>query len=181
MKKDRIALQDELREIAPRLADLQARGDGHTVPPDYFEQLENRVFQRIDALGERRLPTEPVRKSASARVVNLRWITAVAASLSLALGAWWFMRPQPGPAVPENYAELAAKLTAEDAEIYVRKNLQEFETATLATYAIVEAPAAPQAAPAPPRTPDLLHDLNPDELDLLLNDLSDEELEAILL
>jgi hypothetical protein len=181
MKKDRKALQDELRELSPRLADLQSRGDGQTVPPGYFDQLEGRIFQRIEDSGDRR--TAQPAKLPSARIITMRWMTAVAASLSLVLGAWWFLKPSPQPVVPGNYADLAATLTAEDAEAYIMNNLLEFETITLVSYVIVEEPEDHTDTPAPETKTrsgqiDLL---STDELDLLLREMSDEELEAILL
>jgi hypothetical protein len=183
MEKDKNNIREELQGLSPFLADLHSKDSGQKAPEDYFDQLESEVFRKIEEGGyQREAPTgsTPVWRGLIA-IRRSRFAMAAAAVFALVFGAWWFFRMQPAssPAVPENYQELAAALTAEDAAAYIAGNIHEFETATLETYVAVE-PAAESTPERPSKRARPLEDLSEEQLDLLLQDLSDEELEEIL-
>jgi anti-sigma-K factor RskA len=185
MQKDSKNIREELQNRSPLLAELQSKYSGQKVPDGYFDQLESELLRKIEENDYPKAATTagktPVWRSMSA-VRGTRFAMAAAAVFVLVFAAWWFFRIQPGqPAVPHNYRELAANLTAEDAAAYVESNIHEFETTTLANYAAVEPTAAPKSASERTAKRALsLEELSEEQLDLLLQDLSDEELEEIL-
>lgn len=169
-------LQDELREISPLLGDLKSRGnDAFRVPEGYFSGLENEVFATIDAIGACR---KPVPETAfSARVGQ--WLAAIwppklalamAGTFALALGAWWLLRPAPdAPA-----AVAAVEISEEDAESFVLAHVADFEPTQLVPENVED-------------LPNPIHEsieknggIHDNDLELLLDDMTDEELEELL-
>jgi hypothetical protein len=191
MKKDRIELQEELKQHAPSLLDLLDKGSGQTLPPNYFEQLEQSVFEKIKA--EEPTLTHTFPKKGGAKILGFprMAVLSIAATFTLILASLWFFRSSQDTQYLNNYQELASTLTAQDAESYILENIHEFETSSLESYVSIPEPTKeiiqspkPSETPAsqsPNPTDALLDDLSNEELDLLLNDLSDEELESIIL
>jgi len=177
--------QAELQDLSPRLANLRGKSDGQQVPDGYFDQLEAAVFQKIEdqgyaPVGVSSQGDRPTR-SGFRILRNPRLGIAAAAMVSLAIAAIWFFRMQPtDPAVPENYRELAAALSPEDAATYIAGNIHEFETAALENYAAAESSAAETAAEPLAKQPLPAEALPAAQLELILQDLSEEELEIIL-
>lgn len=175
-------LDDELDDLAPRLREMRQRGDGFQVPPGYFEGLEKDVFRQIDALGARR---KVVTAPAAQRTSVWSWFwqprLGLALGLLLALVAviWWWRPPGEQP------ADLAqTEISAEDAEAYLLDNLSEADPDLLASClsleesADMEAAGQPAAGPSPTPVPDA--DISPEEIQHLLDDMTDEELEELL-
>jgi hypothetical protein len=178
-------LQAELQNLSPRLAGLQGNAGGQQVPNGYFDELEAAVFQKIEDQGYAPAAASsqgdrPTR--AGFRILrNPRVGIAAAATLFLAIAAAWFFRLQPtDPAIPENYRELAAALSPEDAAIYIAGNIHDFETAALENYAAAEPGAAETIAAPPAKRTQPAEELPAAQLELILQDLSEEELESIL-
>lgn len=181
MTKDKESLQNELRELSPWLHAQKNQADGFQTPTGYFEQLQEQVFEKLDADGGRRKPGS---LSSSGRLRSLfgglyqaRLGIAVAAALTLVLGAWWFFRP-----APEAAAVASVELSAEDAEAYLLENLLEFDAEQLAMQLPGDEAVDPEALPAEGQNPKTAppNDAVPEELEQLLNDMSDEELEELL-
>lgn len=180
MKKE--TLNDELRDLSPLLhAQLHMRSDdGMKVPNGYFDDLEDRVFQRLEQEGALRSPApSPMRVWFSRRTL----LTAAASvALLLAVGTWWMLR-QP----EEQSLALTEKpeLSPEEVESYVLQNIHEFEAEQLATLASNDLPSAkpqgntnqPNRRETRPTTPEF----SEEELESILLDMSDEELENLLL
>lgn len=169
-------------ELPPFLKDLKEKGDGFNVPEGYFEELEDAVFDRLNAVGDL---GKPVYKPVKTRRLFPLFIRpgvslALAAALALILTAVWFVR-QPTTPVQEN-AFASTDLTEDDIETYVLENLHEFEPEQLASLT----PDVPEEEPElPAATPDkksksAIDELHPDDLEKVLDEMTDEELEDIL-
>lgn len=174
------SLKDELGRISPRLSGLKTGEQGFQVPDGYFDAFEYRLMDRISADGiQRHVPVQTPARAVK-RVMMYRWIGAAAAVLTLVFAAIWFFRPAP-TATPQ-YA--AAQLTDEDIEAYLMKNMQDFEDDQLALLREEEATPTETQLPAPGKTikhtKDSLNDISPEDVDHLLNDMTEEELKAIL-
>ncbi len=177
--------QAELQNLSPLLAGLRGKTDGQQVPDGYFDQLEAAVFQKIEDQGyaPAAASSQGDRPTRSGfRILrNPRLGIAAAAMLSLAIAAIWFFRLQPtDPAIPENYRELAAALSPEDAATYIAGNIHEFEAAALENYAAAASSAAETTAEPPAKRTLPAEELPEAQLELILQDLSEEELESIL-
>jgi hypothetical protein len=100
--------------------------------------------------------------------------------LAMILAAVWFFRvPEP---VAQETPMASYELTEDDLEAYVLENVHEFDTEQLASLSTVEMEPLNEAAnPETPvkkrSTPETLH---PDDLDEILDEMTDEELEQIL-
>lgn len=173
--KDKILLNEELKGLSPWLHDLKQRGDGFQVPEGYFDTLEDSVFSRIDAAGNRRAPGLTAKKGGG--FFSLRAISAAAAVLAVVLAATWLFRGRPA----ELPAAVVPELSEEEIELYVLENIRDFDPAQLASLSPEETEALPPAQPESQRkTEDLLDELSEEELELLLKEMSDEELENML-
>ncbi|MCC6460556.1 MAG: hypothetical protein IT260_08810 [Saprospiraceae bacterium] len=187
--KDKNALHDELNELSPLLKRFKEQNDGAQVPPGYFDQLEDDVFRQLDAIGARHKPpvfaAQQQQRSWWQRLQSWwqpRLAVAFAGVLVLALAGWWYVQPAANPQ-PGDLAGL--ELSAEDAEAYLLDNVLELEPAQLAlalpseewpAIRLESEPSSPQnTAPA-------VHEIqiHPDDLEDVLNDMSDEELKELL-
>ncbi|HNG90548.1 MAG TPA: hypothetical protein PK858_10095, partial [Saprospiraceae bacterium] len=168
-------IQDELRGLAPWLHDLRqpAPEDGFQVPEGYFESLEHRVLARIEQKGPGTLPALTARRGGGWLTARRMW-AAAAATVALA-SAFWLLRPAPA-------AQDALALTDEEVEAYVVDNLHEFEMEQLAALSdAADSPDTPLSTPdARPAAPAAEEDFSPEDVDKLLQDMSEEELEEIL-
>ncbi|MEO6759727.1 MAG: hypothetical protein ABIO24_09765 [Saprospiraceae bacterium] len=182
-------IDDELRKISPFLRDLKARGDGFQSPPGYFDALENQVFDRLEQL-EPRQPLTGWRTTTGGRLrrwlLQTRTLTAMAAGLVLIAAALWFFKPT---TVVEQQSTLAQvsmpELSEAEIESYVLENIREFDTEQLAALPpVVVVDHGPELPPSstPHRTKrqQALDNVRPEDLENLLNDLSDEDLEKLL-
>ncbi len=179
MKKEN--LDDELKNLPPFLKDLKAKGDGFNVPEGYFEEMEEAVFARLKASGDLGRSTMKVVKRPGMFPIFIRprTATALAAALALILAAVWFFR-QPGAIEP--LPLVSTELTEDDIETYVLENLHEFDPAQLAALTPDEtAEPAEQFTPGTTKKKSSAsEELQPDDLDKILDEMTDEELEQIL-
>jgi hypothetical protein len=178
MKKE--DLDKELQEHAPFLSDLKQKGDGFKVPEAYFDGLEDAVFARLEASGDAGRPKIKVvkRPLLSVSFIRPKAAMAYAAAMVLVLTAVWFFR-QPATVQPLPY--VSVELTEDELETYVLENLNEFEPEQL----VALTPEAPntmeETIPGKPgKNLENSNELHPDDLDKILDEMTDEELEQIL-
>lgn len=182
MEKETNKIREELQSLSPVLTELHAQPGGQKIPEGYFDELESAIFRKIEENGYTRARPEGDGAAAARKGFSFlriaRPAVAAAAAIALVAAAWWFIQRQPGTSdLPENYQEMAANLSAEDAAAYIAYNIHEFETTTLENYAAIEPTVLPES---PEKTDPTLEELSDRQLDLLLQDLSDEELKEIL-
>lgn len=187
-KEDR--LQDELNEQAPLLNSLRGGGSGLQVPDGYFEELETSVFRQLDALGAKRKPLVSPQTGRSwwqwlQHLWQPRFALALAGVVTISLTAWWYFRPQTA-VFPESQIA-AIPLTADDAEAYLLDNLMELEPEQLALALPAEnlpVIAIEPAENANNSSPEIKHreiELSHDDLEDILRDMTDEELEDLMM
>lgn len=185
--KDKDRLHEELNEHAPFLNKLRENGSGMQAPERYFEELETEVYRQLEAIGAKRKPVQPLpRPSLWQQLENLwqpRMALAFAGVAALTLAAWWYFQT---PATSLSDQALAAELiTPEDAASYLMANLGELEPQQIAMALPSEElppimlehtdPGAESGQPTKPL------ELRPEDLDDLLQDLTDEELKELML
>ena len=173
-----------MENLSPELSDLKRRSDGFRLPDGYFEGLEDAVFSKIDAMGSHRQPVFSTIKGGGLRSWLLRpqVMIAAAAVIAIVLAAKWFFIPRPVPAVAP--VPVAAQPLSEEEmiEAYVLENIRDFDVNQLAAYA----PENEEETIAKPEEDQHikqhrpLDGLSPEEVDMLLKEMSDEELENML-
>lgn len=182
MKKG--SVNKELENLSPELNGLKRRDDGFRLPDGYFEGLEDAVFSKIDATGSSRPPAFSTVRGGGLRswLFRPQAMIAAAALFIIVLTAKWFFIPRPAPAIAP--APVAAQPLSEEEmiEAYVLENIRDFDVNQLAAYA-PEDEQEPVAQPEEDqhikqRRP--LDGLSPEEVDMLLKEMSDEELENML-
>lgn len=176
MKK--VNLDEELREISPFLHDMKKRGDsdGFRLPDGYFANMEDEVFATLDSIGARRKPV-PV-PGFGQRLAG--WLAgfwqpklalAFAGMLAVAVSAWWLLHPNPAD-LPAQFA--AVEISEEEAETFVLAHVGDFEPHQLA-------PDSPEDLPNPIKESlEKDNSLRPEDVEHLLDDLTDAELEELL-
>jgi hypothetical protein len=173
-------LDDELKNLSPFLRDLKRKKEPLKVPDGYFEQMEQSVFQKLEAAGAQRKPVLRPQKSLQARLFNPRLMMAAAAAISIALAAWWFLMP-PTAMAPPNL--MAMDMSDEELESYLLENIHEFDLDQLASLDQEELPVenTPTTSPEPAsKSKPNLDDLKLEDVESILKDMSDEELEQLL-
>ena len=176
MKKDNTSTPD----TPPFLQDLHVKGTGFSLPEGYFDDLESSVMARLEAAGDLKRPLLLVTKRPGlfASLIRPPMLWASAAALVLLLAAVWLIRT---PSAPVNQTGLAAgELTEEDIEQYLLDNATQFEPVQLAALskeAVTVAPDTPVKGKPIQHTP---LELRPEDLNYILDEMTDEELEQIL-
>lgn len=178
------SLHKELEELSPRLSEMKQQNDGFRTPEGYFEGLEEAVFRKIDASDLQREPVLNAKRSGGLR----RWLfrpkvmVAAAAVFVIVLSAKWFFSPKPAPLTP-TLPVVAQQLTEEEMiEAYVLENIRDFDVDQLAALAPEPEPLndTPQTQGLQGKKSPSIDDLSAEELELLLKEMSDEELESLL-
>jgi hypothetical protein len=177
MKKEN--LDDELKLLSPFLHAQKKQNEGFQVPKDYFDTLEDSVFKQIDATGGRRIQSEqPAASSWSVRLFRPRILMAAAAVLTLLFAAIWFFKPAAPTSSLAPYAHVEP--SEEELERYLFDNIHEFEARQLASIpneiAEVSEEHESTGTPSSSNKPEL----RPEDVESLLDDMSDEELEDLL-
>lgn len=175
MDDTKSSVQEELSQLAPWLRDVRqaAAHDGFQVPEGYWEGLEDRVMARIHA--EVASPAPVLTARPGGRWWRARPLWAAAAAVTAVAAALWLLRPAPPASVA------AVDLSEEEVAAYVVENVQEFDVEQLATLPHsdwAETDLTPQNLP--PASPTSEETLHPEDVELLLRDMSEEELESIL-
>ena len=184
--KEKERLQEELNKHAPLLQPLREREDGLQVPPGYFDNLEAGVFRQLDAIGARRKPLAPMARpglwNRLQALFQPRTALAFAGVLALMLAAWWYFGPQQSGGTQTALSDISA----EDAEAYLFDNALELEPEQIALalpaddLPLITIQAPENAASGDPATPVKELQLSPDDLNELLDDMSDDELKELL-
>ena len=172
-------LKEELEGLSPFLQQQKQRPESMHVPADYFDQLEDAVFSKLESEGALR----PALTARSGGILRALWKprmwAAAAAVAVIAVASWWMIRPQPLSPVPdEMYTET---LTEDEIEEYVIDNITEFDSEQLAAIA-PEPDLSETANTTLQETTDskALDDISPAEMENLLQQMSEEELESLL-
>lgn len=184
MKKEN--LDEELGKISPWLNDLKSKGEGFELPEDYFQEMEDSLFARIEAAGPLERPVlKPVKKEGLfASFIRPRTAMAYAAALAVVLAAVWLIRLQTTKA-PETVVA-SAELSEEDIESYLLENVHDFDPEQLAALDSAEPGGKEEeSAPAPAnpgkKTKTVHHEeLQPEDLEHVIDEMSEEELEKML-
>lgn len=172
------SLDDELKNISPWLHDMKQPDDGFRVPDGYFGTLEARVFARLEAEGLRQAPKNMYAKHGGQWYRRPRMMWAAAASVCAVFAAIWLLRPQPVAVVA------SVDLSAEELEEYVLDNVHEFDLEQLASIPKEDVAEAvepnTQPSDSQKKNSTIGDEFAPEDVEKLLNDMSEEELESIL-
>lgn len=127
-------LQKELDNQSPFLAKMKRNGRGFEVPKDYFKKLPDEIIRQFSIDNQPITPNNEVKTS---------WLTGVLANLA------WLLQPRPAMAfvsvlllifaglfllkTPDNSAMTTSlsEISMEDLELYLSKNIDEFDAETL--------------------------------------------------
>lgn len=173
-----VNMEDELKKEAPELHEMRRHNDGFKLPDDYFGSFEDRVFGRIESAGIQRNAAQQAVKRTARRVSMPHMLLAAAAVITLLLAAVWFFKPT--PAIEQPVASV--ELSEEEIETYLLENVQDFEAEQLAMLPDEEEQETTQPATKTPdkKSDDPLEDISPEDVEHILNDMTEEELEEIL-
>lgn len=191
MKRDKELLDKELEDLSPYLLNLRSQDDGFRLPANYFETLEDEVFQQIDAIGARRQKRTAGSRSGFWSIIAGLWQPRLALALGTVLvaafAAWWIWRPQPAPNAELPLAVRHEEPTPDELEAYVMENVLDFEPDQLAALAITDEASQEPSSISNPGNKSIpkpaskaTDDLSPEQLEILINDLTDEEIEKML-
>ncbi|MFN0213542.1 MAG: hypothetical protein ACKVT2_04745 [Saprospiraceae bacterium] len=175
MKKE--ILDDDLPIF---LKELKEKGEGLKIPEGYFEAMEEAVFARLKSAGDLDRPVMKLAKRPGFKFyVRPRTATALAAALALVLAAVWFFSQ---PTVVQPLPLVSTELTEDDLESYVLENVHEFDLEQLA--ALNGPKSVNSYEESTPGTPKknraASDDIRPEDLEKILDEMTDEELEQIL-
>jgi hypothetical protein len=174
-KKDEVP--DELSEHAPFLQTFKKADDGFRLPDGYFDSVEDSVFRQLEAIGATRHAPAPKPRPSLWQVLQSLWqpriALAFAGILTVALTAWWLFRPT----TDGLQAPLTNQMVSvEDAASYLLENPMELEPEDLAVvFPEEQLPAIMLENGTSNSTEDGIR-LAPEDLELLLRDMTDEEL-----
>ncbi len=174
MKEENI--HDELRSLSPLLSSLKEKNDPHRLPDGYFDQLESSVFQRLEAEGLR--VSVPETKSGWSVWLSPARLAAAAAAVAVLITAVWWLRPTDTPALTQT--DTLEEITPEMAEAYIQENILDFEEDLLTANldngeSNTSEELLPEPKPKNSKKPPV-----EDDLDQILDDLTEEELEDLL-
>ncbi len=175
------SLEEELKALSPLLREQKRRPTDMQVPPGYFEHFEDAVFSRMEAEGATRPALTAHPGGLLRHMPKPRMWAAAAAVVAIAATSWWMLRPGTNAPIPtETYAET---LTEEEIEAYVLENITEFDSEQLAAVEPMPAQELPEATSG--SYPDdnaakAVDDISPEEMENLIQQMSEEELESLL-
>jgi hypothetical protein len=179
LKMNKEALNDELNPLSPTLRDLKQQDDGFRLPEGYFEAMEAAVLSRVEASDTRRKPVLAGRKGGLwGRLLHPKAMWAAAAALALMLAATLFLRSPNATTTNSDWA--SEELTEEDIEAFLLDNISDFETEQLFTLTTSATLSSSQPNATIPDNNLLIEDLSTEEIELMLKELSPEELETLL-
>ena len=122
--KDTNAIKEELKEIAPILAQQKGKNEPFQVPDNYFKVLEEQLLDAIEATDKTPL-YQPTRK--------IIWLStsilSKAATIALLVGGSFIFWQQNRPSINMDTAFSSEELTT-----YIADNIQEFDEDFLLDY-----------------------------------------------
>jgi hypothetical protein len=174
MRNRKTAVQEELEQLSPMLARLKEQQSQRAgqVPPDYFEELPEKLLARIRA--EESAVAPPARP--------LRWMgrspwgyaASMAAAIALLLlGGYWFW---PSPKAPAQPLAALDDLSQEGLTLYIQEHIETFDWELILEAVAMQADDLPRLELLPNENPDHLAPY----LDEALEGLSLRELEELL-
>jgi hypothetical protein len=165
--------KEELKRISPFLTEIKTKATTETSPEGYLESLESKIYERLKAEGFAR------KQPSSALKLNLspfQQLSAIAATLIFLVAAVWFIQTGSPFGPNKNHT---AELTGAEIEDFVVENIHQFEPDLLVDMPASEIyPESEKSAPGGIRNSDT--EFPPEDLDGLLQDMSDQELEQLL-
>lgn len=135
--KNREELNKELGELSPFLLEMKNKSEGFKVPDNYFANLSDEVWQRLQAEKQAARPVQatPAQPSlwmqlrqAWQFLLQPQYALALASVAIVIIAAIFLLRPS------SNETPLA-QISAEEAQQYLSNNIDEFDTALLAELA----------------------------------------------
>ena len=122
-------INDELRQIAPFLADLKKQ-DPFKTPKFYFDTLVDSVLQKGQPESNKILPTQyNERKNLLSQLgewisalMQPRWVMAMASVAILTVGSWFYLKKQ-----DVRPAQQLTEVTTDDIHQYIKDNIDDFE------------------------------------------------------
>lgn len=169
--------KDNFEDFSPFLKDLKGKGEAQRVPDAYFEGLETAIFDKIKQNGLDRPASAQMMRATRGGRFNRVWIGVAAAAMVLLVSAVWFLKFSNTDQTPATYA--AIELSEEDMENYLFDHVQDFEIETLsAVSADLDQPELPEGSPKKERRKSI--DLKAEDIESVLDQMSDEELEDLL-
>lgn len=111
-------IQDELKDIAPLLSEIDKSQEGFNVPHLYFETFQDKVMNR--------LAEQPEPESRFSRffktLLQPRYAMALGSVLILLLATTMFLRP-----VEEQNTDILASISTEELSSYLNENIDDFD------------------------------------------------------
>jgi hypothetical protein len=171
-------MQETFDELPDLLGKIKGKPEGLRTPDQYFEQFNDRMMDRLNTEGEM---ANRLSRPSWRIWVNMKSISAAAAIAALVAAGWWWWQPQPMIAEAPITQVESVELTADVAAAYIQANIDDFdEELLLAMVEIEEQIPADRTEPQPKPQKKPSAKTDSDELDLLLDDLTEEELEEML-
>jgi hypothetical protein len=170
-------MQEPFDELPDVLKKIKSSSEGLRTPDGYFEQFNDRMMDRLHQEGLMTDRTSGVRWRTW---VNIKSMSAAAAVTALLVaGWWWWQQPTPSAVAPLAQVE-PVELTPDIAAEYIQANLEDFDEELLAVIGEMDEDVSP-AEPEPPNpAPKKSKKIESEELDQLLDDLTEEEIEEML-
>lgn len=176
-----MSIKDELKEGSDWLQEQHGKPAGWNVPEGYFEGLEARVWERLELEGARRSAPTAQKRSLWQKSY---WWAAAASLLALVSALWLFHSPKPTEQTETVDTYMIDTLPVEMAEAYVTENADELAEEELASLLEEGAYTAPSTTADTSQTPTDTPKTAPamdHPLEDIINDMTDEELEEIIL
>ena len=120
--KNKKAIQDELKDIAPSLAKLRETGDGFSVPDNYFEFLTESMLEQAKLVPQPTVPKKEEHKQPWYAFLFTPQLLGGLATVCILLGATMFLLDRSSKG-----GELI-DISADEAVAYISNHLDEFET-----------------------------------------------------
>ncbi len=167
--------KENFEDLSPFLKDLKRKGEDQRVPAHYFDGLEDAVFAQIKNKGLDRQTVTPAMKASQGGRFNRIWL--VAAAVVLLVSAVWFLRFSNNSQSLAPYAQI--ELTEEEVETYLLDHVHDFELEALSAIG-----ADLEDLDMPNKKSGNNHrksdDLTPEDIESVIDQMSDEELEDLL-
>lgn len=174
MKNRKAAVQEELEQLSPILARLKEQQSQYVgqVPPDYFEELPEKVLARIRA--EEPAAPPPARPRRWMGHSPWGYAASIAAAIALLLlGGYWFW---PSPKAPAEPLAALDDLSQEGLARYIHEHIEAFDWELILEAVAMQADDLPRLELLPNENLDHLAPY----LDEDLEGLSLRELEELL-
>lgn len=117
-------IEDELREIAPFLADLRKEGDGFEVPQDYFSKLSDEMLAKVKPQS---IPSQPGWIDQLAGLLQTLLMPQVALRLAIVTGVIVIAVVLFTRQTEDHLYATTNDLSTEEIQKYILHNIDEFD------------------------------------------------------